>query len=204
MQMMNKQFWTKTLGFLVALGLNLACAHIAYADSEYIFDPNKVVSSSMKGKLDKLLSELDAKKSLLIEEHILPTLGKEDPLKVVGEFAQKLDSRGSKAEYRALVLYVLDNNFVQIYPNKKLASIIEQTAFVSVADNAKKELQQKKYDEMARISVAGIYHFFQKSGVQQATDSGESNKKAIYNMLFALIVLAVVVGLIKMSTKKSL
>ncbi len=202
--MMNNQFWAKALGLLLTLGLSLASAKIAYADEQFIFDPNGVVSASMKVKLDKLLTELDQKKNLLIEEHILPTLGNDDPLKVVGELAQKLDSRGSTAENRALVLYVLDNNFVQIYPNQKLASIIDSAALASVAENAKQQLQQRNYDEMARVSIAGIYHFYQKSGTLQPTESSESNKKAIYNMLFALIVLVVVVGLIKMSTKKSL
>lgn len=202
-QLMNKRFWSKALGLLViSMGLCLACNRIAYAEDQFIYDPNSVVSASMKGKLDKLLAELDSKKNLLIEEHILPTLGKDDPLKVVGELAHKLDARGSKAEYRALIVYILDSNFVQIYPNKKLGAIIDTNTLAGVADNAKKQLQEKNYDEMARISIAGIYHFYQQSGVTQEAKENTSNK-SLYNMLIALVVLAVVVGIVKLSSKKS-
>ena len=200
-RIMNKSIGA--LGFLVVtLSLSILSPRLAFADEQYIFDQGNVVTAPMKSKLEKLLTELDIKKNLLIEEHIIKTIDKNDPHKIIGELAHKLDARGSKAENRALVLYVLEDNFVEIYPNEKLAAIIKKENFASITQNAKNELQQKNYDEMTRIAIAGIYHYYQ-SPTEQTVEKNEG-KKTLYNMLFAIILLVVVVGLIKMSNKKSL
>lgn len=200
-KMMNKSIGL--LSFLL-MAVSLSIASVALADEQYIFDQPNVVSAPMKDKLEKLLTELDTKKNLLIEEHIIKTIDKNDPHKIIGELAHKLDARGSKAENRALVLYVLDDNFVEIYPNEKLAAIIKTENIASITQNAKNKLQEKNYDEMTRIAIAGIYHYYQKNPTEQSIKKDDSGKSTLFNMLIAVILLVVVVGIIKMKNRQSL
>lgn len=196
----------KSIGLLsfLLMAVSLSIASVALADEQYIFDQPNVVSAPMKDKLEKLLTELDTKKNLLIEEHIIKTIDKNDPHKIIGELAHKLDARGSKAENRALVLYVLDDNFVEIYPNEKLAAIIKTENIASITQNAKNKLQEKNYDEMTRIAIAGIYHYYQKNPTEQSIKKDDSGKSTLFNMLIAVILLVVVVGIIKMKNRQSL
>jgi|GEM_PF-5023948 len=201
---LNKTIGAKLSWLLLTVGLGFACNQVAFAEDNYINDQANVVSPAMKGKLDKLLSELETKKNLLIEEHIVPTLGNDDPLKIINELSDKLDARNSKAENRALILYVLDNGFVHIYPNKPLATIISKENIASIVQNATKKLQDKNYDEMARIGIAGIYHYYQNSATDKTSDKSSTGKKTLLNMLLVLVLLVVVIGIVKMSNKKSL
>ncbi|HRE33005.1 MAG TPA: TPM domain-containing protein, partial [Candidatus Berkiella sp.] len=155
---------TKVLACLVVImGLFISPLVVWAQQANYVHDEANVVSTAMKEKLEKLLAELDEKRNLRIEEVILPSLNNQDPSKIVGELAQKLDAHETKAEYRALILYVTDSGYIQIYPNQKLATILEEKSLANIVQTATKQLQEKNYDEMARVGVAGIFHYFQKN-----------------------------------------
>ncbi len=199
---LNRIMLSQTFGWIF-LSLSLLLAPwIANAQTNYIYDNANVLSSAMKDKLEKLLTELDEKKNLRIEEVILPSFENKDPEAVVRELAQSLDSHGSKAEYRALVLFVLDNNDIQIYPNDKLAAIIHDKAKENIIKNAKLKLVAKNYDEMARIGVAGIFHYYQKGAAQAGENASDKQTKKYVNLLMILIGLGAVVGIVMFSRKK--
>lgn len=199
---LNPIMLSQMLGW-VLLSISLLLSPIvANAQTNYVYDNANVLSASMKDKLEKLLTELDEKKNLRIEEVILPSFENKDPDTVIRELAQSLDSHGSKAEYRALVLFVLDNGTVAIYPNDKLATIINDKAKENIIKNAKLKLAAKNYDEMARIGVAGIFHYYQKGGAQTGDNTAEGSTKKYVNLLIMLIGLGAVVGLIMFSRKK--
>lgn len=197
--------WTKILSLIVMfIGLSIAYAPFAFAESNYVHDEANVLSASMKEKLNQLLSDLEKGKNIRIEEVILPTVGTQDPSTVAGEIVQKLDSKASPAENQAVIIFIIDNGFIQIYPNQKLAAALDEKTIASIIKNASKSMQDKKYDEMARVGVAGVYHYFQKSNAGNGAGKESSSKKPLLNIAFALLVLVVIVGLIKFSNKKSL
>ncbi len=193
---------SQTLGW-VFLSISLLLSPIvANAQTNYVYDNANVLSASMKDKLEKLLVELDEKKNLRIEEVILPSFEDKDPDTVVSELVQNFDSHTSNAEYRALILFVIDNATVQIYPNDKLAALINDKAKENIIQNAKLKLTAKNYDEMARIGIAGIFHYYQKGATQTGNNSSEGSTKKYVNLLIMLIGLGAVVGLIMFSRKK--
>jgi len=197
--------WTKILSLMVMfIGLSVAYAPFAFAESNYVHDEANVLSASMKEKLNQLLGDLEKGKNIRIEEVILPTVGTQDPSTVAGEIVQKLDSKASPAENQAVIIFIIDNGFIQIYPNQKLATALDEKTIASITKNASKSMQDKKYDEMARVGVAGVYHYFQKSNGNNGAGKETSSKKPLLNIAFALLVLVVIVGLIKFSNKKSL
>lgn len=204
---MNKLIseWTKVLSLMVIfIGLSVAYTPLAFAESNYIHDEANVISASMKEKLNQLLGDLEKGKNIRIEEVILPTVGTQDPSTVASEIVQKFDSKASPAENQAVIIFIIDNGFIQIYPNQKLAAALDEKTIASIIKNASKSMQDKKYDEMARVGVAGVYHYFQKSNAGNGASKESSSKKPLLNIAFALLVLVVIVGLIKFSNKKSL
>lgn len=204
---MNKLISESTKIFsiiIMFLGLSLAWGPLAYAESVYVHDEANVLSASMKEKLNQLLGDLEKSKNIRIEEVILPTVGTQDPTTVAGEIVQKLDSKASPAENQAVIVFIVDNGFIQIYPNQKLAPALDEKNIAGITKNAAKSMQDKKYDEMARVSVAGVYHYFQKHNAANGAVKDSSSKKPLLNIAFALLVLVVIVGLIKFSNKKSL
>lgn len=206
MQMKKLTFgWTTMLSLMVMfLGISLAYTPLAFAESNYVHDEANVLSASMKEKLEQLLSDLEKSKNIRIEEVILPTVGTQDPATVASEIVQKLDSKATPAENQAVIIFIIDNGFIQIYPNQKLAPALDEKAIAGITKNASTSMQDKKYDEMARVSVAGVYHHFQKSNATNGAVKDASSKKPLLNIAFALLVLVVIVGLIKFSNKKSL
>jgi len=208
MQSIQKvSIWAKTVRLLViALWIGMVYSSTALAEYNYIKDEANVLSDTIKQRLNKLLISLEEQKNIRIEEVILPTIGSKDPLQVVGELARELDANPTKAENRVLIVYVLDSGFIQIYPNAKLSTILTKENIDNVIQNASTKLQDKNYDEMARIGVAGVYHHYQRK--QAASSDGAQNnkqsKKTLFNIFIALALLGVVVVLIKMSSKKKL
>lgn len=199
----NRIRLSQTLSWIFLSLSLLLSPWIANGQTNYIHDNANVLSSAMKDKLEKLLTELDEKKNLRIEEVILPSFENKDPEAVVRELAQNLDSHTSNAEYRALILFVLDNGTVQIYPNEKLATLINDKAKTNIIQNAKLKLSAKNYDEMARIGIAGIFHYYQKGAAQAGDKSTNDQTKKYVNILIMIIGLVAVVGLILFSRKKS-
>lgn len=193
---------TKVFSCLVVMmGLCLSPSIVWAQQANYVHDEANVVSAAMKDKLEKLLAELDEKKNLRIEEVILPSLNNQDPSKVVGELAQKLDAHETKAEYRALILYVTDSGYIQIYPNQKLSAILGEQSIANIVQTATKQLQEKNYDEMARVGIAGIFHYFQKNPQTQDKNAAQGRSKTMINLLLVIVALVVVVGLIKFGRK---
>ncbi|MCS5712350.1 TPM domain-containing protein [Candidatus Berkiella aquae] len=194
---------TKMLSCLVVIvGLFISPSIIWAQQANYVHDEANVVSAPMKEKLEKLLTELDEKRNLRIEEVILPSLNNQDPSKVVGELAQKIDAHETKAEYRALILYVTDSGYIQIYPNQKLSAILDEKSLANIVQTATKQLQEKNYDEMARVGVAGVFHYFQKNPETQVKNDAEGRSKTMINLLLIIVALVVVVGLIKFGRKQ--
>ncbi|MGE3319793.1 MAG: YgcG family protein [Candidatus Berkiella sp.] len=197
--------WAKAMRLLViAMCLGMVYSTAALAEYSYIKDEANVLSDTIKQRLNKLLSSLEEQKNIRIEEVILPTIGSKDPLQVVGDLARQLDANPTNAENRVLIVYVLDSGFIQIYPNAKLATILNQENIDNVIKNASTPMKEKNYDEMARIGVAGVYHHYQKHQPVDKAASEKKTKKTMFNILIALGLLGVVVALIKLTSKKSL
>lgn len=200
--------WIKTVRLLViAMCIGMFYSNVVFAEYSYIKDEAGVLGDTIKQRLNKLLSSLEEQKNIRIEEVILPTMGTKDPLQVVGDLARQLDANPTNAENRVLIIYVLDNGFIQIYPNTKLSAILTKENIDGIIKNASKPMQDKNYDEMARMGVAGVYHYYQKQQPQGSADktaTAQKSKQPLLNILFVLVLLGVVVAIIKFSNKKPL
>lgn len=187
---MTKQ--PKYLLFLITAWLFLSPT---IAMAAHFQDYAQIVSPEIASRLEKLLAEIEEKKDLYIEEIILPSReGK--PLDAVEiTYTQRLEQNTSPVDKRVLLLIILDDHFVKLYTSGNLSSIFTENVSNDIIGNVTMRMTEKRYDEMARIGVAGIYHYYEASQPKDQT----TVKK---NLIFFLVAIGAALALAYFIPKK--
>lgn len=165
---------------------------VAYAQTPHIQDYANILSPKIKKELDVFLNEVESKKKLLIEEIILP-LDQVQPSQQ--ELLRLLDKTSSEANQKVLLVINSETSTVHIITTPNLNSIYNDAVKKDITENVLFNLKAKKYDEMARVGVAGIYHYYEKPSA--------SSKKTIMNVIFLLLGLVAVVILLRLRPSKT-
>ncbi len=189
--------------FIYALLLSLLICFVSttlFAESAHFQDNAKVVSADMASKLEIELGEIESKDGYHLEVVIIPNFYQRQPDAVITAFTQQLAKNAPSANKRALLLIVLENNLALIRPTTNIAAAYNTENSKDIIDNIKLQINQKNYDEMARIGVAGMFHYYQtKFGTE--TKSASSTKTLINVALFIIILIGVVFMITRMQKK---
>ncbi len=163
-------------------------------------DHANVVSKDMAEKLEKELANIEAKDGLHFEVVILPNFYQRQPEAVLNAYIEQLAKNAPSTDKSVLLFIVLDNKIAVIRPSASIAAAYDAQVATEVTDNVKKNIDEKNYDEMARIGIAGIYHYFQKQFPSAQEPS--SAWKRFMNLGIILVVLVMVIFLITAMQKK--
>jgi uncharacterized membrane protein YgcG len=185
----------KTLLCLLTVWLVIAPT-FAMAMATHLQDYAQVVSPEIAGRIEKLLAEIAEKKGLYIEEIILPSREGKSLNSVETMYTQRLEQDDTAIKKRVLLLIILDDHFAKLYSTENLSSVFSERISNDIVENVKHRLSEKRFDEMARIGVAGIYHYFEASQPKEKTNI----KK---NLIFFLVAIAAAIGLAYFIPKKN-
>lgn len=185
----------KTLLCLLTVWLVIAPT-FAMAMATHLQDYAQVVSPEIAGRIEKLLAEIAEKKGLYIEEVILSSREGKSLNSVEKMYTQRLEQDETAIKKRVLLLIILDDHFAKLYATENLASVFTERISNDVVENVKQQMSEKRFDEMARIGVAGIYHYFEASQPKE-----KSNIKK--NLIFFLVAIAAAIGLAYFIPKKN-
>lgn len=161
----------------------------------HIEDYAQVLSPEITTRLEKLLDEIEAKKGLYIEEIILFEKGGKSLESIEKTFVERLEQNPTQTDKRVLLLIVMEDKFVKLYASGNLQNIYNQKNSNDIIANVKLRMAERRYDEMARIGVAGIYHYYQESLPKE-------KKNYLYNILFFTIAIIAVLVIGKFLPKK--
>ncbi len=189
--------------FIYALLLSLLICFVSttlFAESVYFQDNAKVVSADMAAKLESELREIESKDGYHLEVVIIPNFYQRQPDAVITAFTAQLAKNAPSVDKRALLLIVLENNLAIIRPTPNIAAAYTADHSKDIIDNIKIQLSKKNYDEMARIGVAGMYHYYQTKFAIE--NKPASPTKTLLNIGLFIIVLIGVVFMIRNMQKK--
>lgn len=189
--------------FLVLIGLLCCFVSATVYAGDYLQDNAKVVSEEMATNLDKELVNIESRDGLHFEVVILPNFYDRQPEAVLNAYIEQLAKNSPNTDKKVLLLIVLENQIAVIRPSSAIASAYNEQVANEIIDNVKKSMKEKNYDEMARVGIAGVYHYYQKqfpsaSAQKPATDSW----KKMANIGIILAVLVGVILLINSQRKK--
>jgi uncharacterized membrane protein YgcG len=176
-------------------------ASITYAATLHLQDNAKVVSADMAGKLEKELGIIESTDGLHLEVVILPNFYDRQPEAVVNAFTQQLAKNAPDVPKRALLLIVTSNGVVELRTTDNINSAFDAKNVKDISDNIKIKLNEKNYDEMARIGIAGVYHYYEKQ-FPNKQKAAKSNSKQIFNIALFIIILVGVVFMVRSMPKK--
>lgn len=185
----------KTLLYLIIAWLMMAPT-FAIAITPHLQDYAQVVSPEIANRIEKLLAEIAEKKGLYIEEVILPSREGKSLNSVETMYIQRLEHDETSINKRVLLLIILDDHFVKLYATENLSSIFNEKTSSDVIENVKQRMSEKRFDEMARVGVAGIYHYYEASQPKKPTNIKR-------NLIFFLVAIAAAIGLAYFMPKKN-
>ena len=170
-----------TFTLLPSLGF---CAHLQ--------DPANVVSPQIANRLEKLLTDIDTHKGLSINEVILPTTEGKSLDELSQTYIQHIEQSTPSVNNYVLLLIILEDRSAKLYPSKNIEHAFNDKVSNDILENVIINLNEKRYDEMARIGVAGIYHYYEKS---QPRLQSHFSKNAIFYLItiIALIGMSIVI-----------
>lgn len=151
-------------------------------------DYAQAVSPEVSDRLEKLLIDIESKKKLYIEEVILPDTGGKSIESIENTFTQRLQQNTTSVEKRVLLLIILKDRFAKLYTTANLAKIYNDKVVADILANVNERMKERRYDEMARIGVAGIYHYYQEASPSQ------SKKKMLTNLIFFGVAIVAALG----------
>lgn len=187
--------------FLVLIGLLCCFVSATVYAGTYLQDNAHVVSEDMAGKLENILTDIQTKDGLHFEVVILPNFYDRQPEAVLNAYIEQLAKNAPNVDKRALLFIVLDNNIAVIRPTSNIASAFDEKSTNEILDNVKKSMSEKNYDEMARIGIAGVYHYYQKQFPTQKPQ--ETSFKKLTNLGIIVAVLILVIFLVSSRKKKT-
>ncbi len=187
--------------YLLLIGL-LFCfiSTTLFAATTFLQDNAHVVSAEMASKLEKELEAIESRDGLHFEVVILPNFYNRDPQAVVDAYTQELAKNSANIDKRVLLLMVLDNKLAIIRPSSNIAAAYNEATVKEIIDNIKKNMDEKKYDEMTRIGIAGIYHYYEKQFPSAKQET--SNKWKKYSNLGVILATLVLVIILITSLQK--
>lgn len=189
--------------FIYALLLSLLICFVSttlFAESAHFQDNAKVVSADMAAKLESELREIESKDGYHLEVVIIPNYNQRQPDAVITALTAQLAKNAPSADKRALLLIVLENNLAIIRPTPNIAAAYNTENSKDIIDNIKIQMNKKNYDEMARIGLAGMYHYYQTKFAIETKPA--SNTKTLLNVGLFIIALIGVVFMIRGMQKK--
>lgn len=176
----------------------------SYGASLHLQDNAKVVSPEMTDKLEKELSAMEARDGFHLEVVILPNFYGRQPEAVINAFNEQLAKNAPDVAKRALLLIVTENGVVELRTTSNIQAAFNAKSFKDISDNVKIKLNEKNYDEMARVGMAGVYYYYQKAFPNKPAKGADSNNKQLFNIALFVILLIVVVFLVRAIPKKPL
>lgn len=206
-QMNNQKCFTSVLknhswrSFPILLTLFCFYSMPAFAEGPYLQDNAKVVSQEMTGKLEKVMGEIEAKNGLHLEMVILPNFYNREPNAVINAFAQQLNKNATESSKKALILIVINPTEVAIKSTANIAEAFEGNASKDIIENVKTQINAKNYDEMARVGIAGMFHYYQKK-FPTIQEKPKSLLKNYFNAGLMIILAIVIVFVFRMMQKK--
>ncbi|MBS0286807.1 MAG: TPM domain-containing protein [Proteobacteria bacterium] len=205
--LMNKAYPTLKsnvgLPFIYLLLIGLLFCFISttlFADGMHLQDNAHVVSKDMADKLENELGAIESRDGLHIEVVVLPNFYERQPDAVLNAYIQQLAKNAPNVDKRVLMLIVLSSKVAVIRPTSNIAQAYNEANAKEIIDNVTKNLNEQKYDEMARIGVAGLYHYYQKEFPPQKAQVSEWKKYG--NLGIIIIALVFVIFLITSRQKK--
>lgn len=156
--------------------------------ASHLQDYAKVISPEVASRLEKLLGEIESKKGLYIEEVILPNRDGQSLESIESTYIKRLEQTNSTVDKRVLLLIVLDENFAKLYTSENLSKTFNAKSSNDIIANVTMRLSEKHYDEMARVGIAGIYHYFEASQPKQKSNT-------ILNIIFFLLAIGAAIAI---------
>ena len=172
-----------TLVMLPSLGL---CAHL--------HDPANVLSPQISNRLEKLLTDIESHKGLSINEVILPNAEGKSLDELSRTYIQHFEQSTPAVKNYVLLLIILEGSSAKLYPSKNVAHAFNEKVTNDILENVIINLNEKRYDEMARVGVAGIYHYYEKS---QPRLQSHFSKHAIFYLIAIIALFGVSIVIIR-------
>ena len=197
---------TDPLPFIYLLLIALLYCFISttlFAQEVYLQDNAHVVSSDMASKLETELGAMESRDGLHFEVVILPNFYNRDPQAVVDVYTQQLAKNSPSTDKRILLLIALDNKLAIIRPSSRVALAFDEAIAKEIADNVKKNIDAKNYDEMARIGIAGVYHYYEKQFPSPKKEATNPLKKFLNFGIIIAVLIAVIFLITSMQKKKT-
>lgn len=140
------------------IGISLFFNSQVWATSEHLQDEAKVVNTVLKEKLEQLAHQLETKNGLYLKQIILSRF-RGDPTAHINSLIVHLNQETTHAS-QILIVIELESHFSQIYVSENLRAIFTPQVLKDINANIIKQMNEKDYDQMARIAFAGIYHYY--------------------------------------------
>ncbi len=186
--------------FLVLIGLLCCFVSATVYAAPLLQDNAQVVSETMAKNLEKELVDIEARDGLHFEVVILPNFYQRQPEAVLNTYIDQLAKNAPSIDKRVLLFIVLENNLAVIRPSSNIVEAFNTQSANEIIENVKKNMAEKNYDEMARVGVAGVYHYYQAKFPSQkpAMDTW----KKYTNIAIILVTLIAVIFIISAQRKK--
>ncbi len=183
---MNTKKWYLLLSaFLI---LTFFSSFTLQALTLYIDDNANVISKDTDMKLSQLLADTEKEENFHVQAIVLPTFYGKAQDKVISAYYQNMIVN-SKVDRAALLIIVLDKEFVQIVTTPNIVRVFNVTVVKDIVANVKKQMLEKNYDEMLRVGVAGILHYYK----EKAAKSTHNSSLNILRNMGGLLVIAVLI-----------
>lgn len=186
-------FFRKPFQLLIVLVLSFFYALTLSAQPIYVDDNANVISKDSESKITQVLAQTENDEKFHVQAVILPHFYHKDPSKVQSAYYQHMiqSSQGDKA---ALLLIVLDKEYVQVITTPNIVGIYDATVVRNIKNSVTALMREKKYDEMLNAGVTEILNIY-KGKVSSA--QSKNSLTDLSNILTLIVAVAFLIYLYK-------
>ncbi|MFI4938256.1 MAG: TPM domain-containing protein [Candidatus Berkiellales bacterium] len=178
------------IGFVI-----LSFCTALFAANTHLQDIAGVISSDMSMKLETLAAGIEKKNKLYIEEVILADFAGKSPDLVINSYIDKLKLTSPTIPNKALLIIVVGEDYAHLFVSPSLNSIYTDKVKQDIVENVKLQIRQNNYDEMARVGIAGVYHFYETKP--------KGAKHPIMNIILIVVALIILAALFTLKRQKA-
>jgi uncharacterized membrane protein YgcG len=189
----------KKPALLLTLLLSSFYALTLFAQPVYVDDNANVITKDTEAAIIQALAQTENDEKFHVQAVILPNFYNKDPSKVQSAYYQHM-LQSSKGDKAALLLIVLDKEYVQVITTPNIVGIFDAAAVRNIKSKVMALMREKQYDHMLNVGVSEILNVYKG---KVSTARSKNSITDLSNILALIIGVAFLIYLYKRKKQAS-